>query len=72
MFQNHRVILFTQFALKGFTRGFQLVPGFRVFDARFFPGLIVKIEHARGHGDRNTVQLAVDSGGLQLFGIELT
>ncbi|MNR40961.1 hypothetical protein D3C85_1592960 [compost metagenome] len=36
-----------------------------------FPGLVVKIEYARGNGDRNTVQFAVNRGGLKLFRIEL-
>ena len=71
MLQHYRVILFTQLALEGFTRRHQLVPGFRVLDARFFPGLVVEVEHARGDGDRNTVKLAVHRGGLQLFGVKL-
>ncbi len=69
--QHHRIVLFAQFALKSFTRRHQLIPGFRVFNARFFPGFIVEVEDARGHGDRDPVQLAVHRGGLQLFRIEL-
>ena len=69
--QNYRIVLFTQFAFEGFTRRHQLIPGFRVSDARLFPGFIVEVEHACGHGDWNPVQLAVHRGGLQFFGIKL-
>ena len=71
MLQHHRVILLTQLALKGFARRHQLIPGFREGDAGFFPGFVVKVEHPGGNGNRDTVEFAIDRGGLQLFGIEL-
>ncbi|MOA23826.1 hypothetical protein D3C78_1444720 [compost metagenome] len=64
MLQHHRIVLFAQLAFEGFTGSFQLIPGFRVLDARFFPHFIVEVEHARGYGDWDPVQLAVNGGGL--------
>ena len=71
MFQYDRVILLAELAFEGFTGGHQFVPGFWVVDARFFPRFVVKVEDARGHGNWDPVQLAVDRCGLELFGIKL-
>ncbi|MNI73412.1 hypothetical protein D3C73_1294170 [compost metagenome] len=71
MLQYHRVVLFAELAFERFARSHQLIPGFRVFNARFFPGFIVKVEHARGDGNGDPVQLAVNGSGLQFFWIEL-
>ena len=71
MLQHHRVVLLAELAFKGFARRHQLIPGFWVGDAGFFPGFIVKVEDAGGDGNGNAVELAVHGGGLQLLGVKL-
>ena len=71
VFEHDRVVLFPELAFEGFARRHKLIPGFREGDARLFPRFVVKVEDAGGDGNGNTVKLAVDRGGLQLFGIEL-
>ena len=69
--KHHRVVLFPEFAFESFPRRQQFIPGFREGDARLFPRFVVKVENAGGDRHRDAVELAVDRGGLQLFGVKL-